>query len=60
MIYQSPRLPFKNISGCILMKNPVTIYKAFIRPHLDYGDILYDKLNNETLIKLRKHNMMQH
>ena len=21
----------------------VTIYKAFVRPHLDYGDILYDK-----------------
>ena len=25
-----------------------TIYKSFIRPHLDYGDILYDKLNNEN------------
>ena len=23
-----------------------TIYKSFIRPHLDYGDILYDKPNN--------------
>ena len=22
----------------------ITIYKAFIRPYLDYGDILYDKL----------------
>ena len=21
----------------------VTIYKAFVRPYLDYGDILYDK-----------------
>ena len=21
----------------------LTIYKSFIRPHLDYGDILYDK-----------------
>ena len=20
----------------------ITIYKAFVRPHLDYGDILYD------------------
>ena len=28
----------------------VTIYKAFIRPHLDYGDILYDKPNNEAFI----------
>ena len=26
----------------------LTIYKSFIRPHLDYGDILYDKLENEN------------
>ena len=26
----------------------LTIYKCFIRPHLDYGDILYDKPNNEN------------
>ena len=25
MIYQSPRLPFKQILGCILMKNAITI-----------------------------------
>ena len=25
----------------------LTIYKSFIRPHLDYGDILYDKPSNE-------------
>ena len=25
----------------------LTIYKSFVRPHLDYGDILYDKPNNE-------------
>ena len=24
----------------------ITIYKAFIRPHLDYADILYDQGNN--------------
>ena len=23
------------------------MYKSFIRPHLDYGDISYNKLNNE-------------
>ena len=28
----------------------VTIYKACRRPHLDYGDIVYDKSNNETFI----------
>ena len=32
-----------------LPRNAVlTIYKSFIRPHLDYGDILYDKPNNEN------------
>ena len=24
------------------------IYKSFIRPHLDYGDIIYDKPSNES------------
>ena len=24
----------------------ITIYKAFVRPHLDYGDILYDQAYN--------------
>ena len=24
----------------------ITIYKSFIRPYLDYGDILYDKAFN--------------
>ena len=26
----------------------LTIYKSFIRPHLDYGDIIYDKSFNES------------
>ena len=26
----------------------VTIYKAFIRPHLDYGDVLYEKAFNNS------------
>ena len=26
----------------------LTIYKSFIRPHLDYGDIIYDQPNNQT------------
>ena len=28
----------------------VTIYNTLIRPHLDYGYIVYDKSNNETFI----------
>ena len=26
----------------------ITIYKSFIRPYLDYGDILYDKAFNAS------------
>ena len=26
------------------------IYKSFVRSHLDYGDIIYDNSENETLI----------
>ena len=24
----------------------LTIYKSFVRPHLDYGDVIYDQPNN--------------
>ena len=26
----------------------ITIYKSFIQPHLDYGDMIYDQPNNES------------
>ena len=26
----------------------ITIYKSFVRPHLDYGDVIYDKPNVES------------
>ena len=29
----------------------LTIYKSFIRPHLDYGDFIYDKPSNESFSK---------
>ena len=33
----------------ILPRVPLeTIYKSFIRPHLDYGDILYDQIFNNS------------
>ena len=25
----------------------ITIYKTFVRPHLDYGDVMYDEVYNE-------------
>ena len=27
----------------------LTVYKSFVRPHLDYGDILYHQPNNESM-----------
>ena len=40
---------------------PYSLYKSFIRPHLDYGDIIYDKPENEDfqneLINYKKINM---
>ena len=32
-------------------KSSITIYKSFIWPHLDYGDILYDTDFNEPFHK---------
>ena len=26
----------------------ITMYKDFVRPHLDYGDIIYDEAYNKT------------
>ena len=40
----------RNLSNKLPRQALVTIYKAFIRPHLDYVDIVYDKPNNETFI----------
>ena len=32
-----------------LLRGPLlTIYKSFIRPHLDYGDVIYDQHYNNS------------
>ena len=36
------------IKNSLPRKSLITIYRAIIRPHLDYGDILYDQPNNAT------------
>ena len=34
----------------VLPRNALlTIYKSFVRPHLDYGDIFYHQPNNESM-----------
>ena len=36
----------KQLSLSISRDSLQTIYKSFVRPHLDYADILYDKTGN--------------
>ena len=38
----------KRLSVSVPRKALLTIYKSFIRSHLDYGDILYDKPRNQN------------
>ena len=37
----------KRLYSCLPRKSLVTIYKSFIRPHIDYGDVIYDKPYNK-------------
>ena len=47
----------KKLSKTLPWHALITIYKSFVRPHLDYGDIIYDQPNNESL-KLKEFNKM--
>ena len=48
----------KHLSFNLPRKSLLTIYKSFVRPHLDYGDMIYNNPENETLInKLEKFNI---
>ena len=38
----------KKLSNVLPRKSLITIYKSFVRPHLDYGDMIYDLPNNES------------
>ena len=38
----------KSLRNSLPRKSLITIYKAIIRPHLDYENILYDQPNNAT------------
>ena len=45
----------KRLSLALSRKQLLTIYKTFVRSHLDYADIIYEKLFNEKLKgKLKK------
>ena len=38
----------RQLQAFLLRQSLVTVNKAFIRPHLDYGDIFYDQTYNES------------
>ena len=38
----------RKLQAILARPSLVTIYKAFIRPHLDYGDIIYDQAYKES------------
>ena len=38
----------KKLSNILPRDALLTIYKSFVRPHLDYGDIIYDQPQNES------------
>ena len=37
---------FRKLHNLLLQFTLITIHKAFVRPYLDYGDILYDQAYN--------------
>ena len=39
----------KTLNVTLPRSSLLTIYKSFIRPHLDYGDVIYDQPNNNRL-----------
>ena len=41
----------KKLRYSLPRKSLITIYKAFLRPLIDYGDIIYDQPQNESFVK---------
>ena len=51
----------RNLFNKLPRQTTVTIYKTFTRPHLDYADtVCVSQIMKHLLLKLRKHNMIQH
>ena len=49
----------KSLSHILTTKPLITIYKTFIRPHLDYCDVIFDQSNNEVFVaKLNKYSTL--
>ena len=44
----------KSLNNILSGQTLLTTYKSFIRPHLDYGDVVYDQANNGSLCQTIK------
>ena len=42
----------KRLHSFLPQKFLLVIYKSFVRPHLDYGDVIYDQPHNNTFCRL--------
>ena len=40
-----------HVSKTLTLQSLITTYNSFARPHLDYGDVLYDLSSNKNLCK---------
>ena len=38
----------RKLNNRLLRSSLTTIYKSFVRPHLDYGDVIFDKAYNNS------------
>ena len=38
----------RKLQNLLPRKSLITVHKSFIRPHIDYGDIIYDQANNAS------------
>ena len=41
----------RKLSKILPQNSLISIYKSFVRPHLDYGDVLYGQPKNERLCR---------
>ena len=39
----------ESLNNILLQQSLLKIYKSFIRPDIDYGDVIYEQPNNESL-----------
>ena len=44
----SKTIDLPKLNNCLPRPSLTTIYKSFVRPHLDYGEVIFDKTCNNS------------